>query len=65
MTVFNVTKENIEVREVSFNHEAWSQGTSTEWDTAPRGSPATSLMSKWLKDGTVKEMIPPPTQPLD
>ena len=65
MTVFNVTKENIEVREVSFNHEAWAQGTSTEWDTAPRGEPATSLMSEWLEAGTVKEMIPPPTQPLD
>ncbi len=65
MTVFNVTKDNIEVREVSFNHEAWAQGTSTEWDTAPRGEPATGLMSDWLVEGTVKEMIPPPTQPLD
>ncbi len=36
ITVFNVTKENIEVREVSFNHEAWAQGTSAEWDTAAR-----------------------------
>ena len=60
MTVFNVTKDNIEVREVSFNHEAWPQGTSTEWDTAPRGAPATSLMSKWLVEGTEKSMIPPP-----
>lgn len=65
LTVFNVTKDNIEVREVSFNHEAWAQGTSTEWDTAPRGDPATGLMSKWLVEGTVKEMVPPPTQPLD
>ncbi len=65
MTIFNVTKDNIEVREVSFNHEAWAQGTSTEWDTAPRGEPATSLMSDWLVKGTIKEMIPPPTQPLD
>ncbi len=65
MTIFNVTKDNIEVREVSFNHEAWAQGTSTEWDTAPRGEPATGLMSEWLKKGTIKSMIPPPTQPLD
>ena len=33
--------------------------------TAPRGEPATSLMSDWLEEGTVKEMIPPPTQPMD
>ena len=65
MTVFNVTKNNIEVREVSFNHEAWNQGTSTEWDTAPRGDPATGLMSDWLKEGAAKEMIPPPTRPLE
>ena len=65
MTVFNVTNDDIVVREVSFNHEAWAQGTSTEWDTAPRSDPATGLMSEWLKEGTVKEMIPPPTQPLD
>ena len=62
MTVFNVTKDHIEVREVSFDHEAWAQGTSTEWDTAPRGDPATGLMSKWLVDGTEKELIPPPRE---
>ena len=65
MTVFNVTKDNIEVREVSYDHEAWGQGTSREWDTAPRGEPATNLMSDWLKAGTVKEMIIPPSQPLN
>jgi ribonuclease Z len=65
MTVFNVTKDHIEVREVTFNHESWPQGTSREWDTAPRSEPATGLMSDWLKAGKVKEMIPPPTEPID
>jgi len=65
MTVFNVTKDNIEVREVSFDHEAWGQGTSREWDTAPRSKLSTSLMSEWLKAGTVTEMIIPPSQPLN
>ena len=65
MTVINVTKDHIEVREVTFNHEAWPQGTSHEWDTAPRGEPATGVMSDWLKAGTVKGINPPPKQPLD
>jgi ribonuclease Z len=62
MTVFNVTKEHIEVREVTYNHEAWFQGTSREWDTAPRGEPATGVMSDWLLEGTVQEMIIPPKE---
>ncbi len=62
MTIINVTKDHIEVREVTFNHEAWAQGTSTEWDTAPRSPTADSLMSDWLKAGTVKEMIIPPKE---
>ena len=65
LTVMNVTKDHIEVREVTFNHEAWPQGTSKEWDTAPRGEPATSLMSEWLEEGALQGMIPPPTQPID
>jgi len=65
LTVINVTKEHIEVREVSINHESWAQGTSTEWDTAPRGEPATGLMSDWLRKGEVKGINPPPTQPID
>jgi ribonuclease Z len=65
MTVINLTKENIEVREVVFNHEAQGQGTSREWDTAPRGAPATGVMSKWLQEGKVMEMVIPPKQPLD
>jgi len=65
MTVINLTKDHIEVREVTFDHEAWPQGTSREWDTAPRGAPATGIMSDWLKAGTVKGMNPPPTQPLE
>jgi ribonuclease Z len=65
LTVLNVTKDHIEVREVTFNHESWPQGTSTEWDTAPRGEPATGLMSEWLKEGALEGINPPPTQPLD
>jgi ribonuclease Z len=65
LTVLNVTKDHIEVREVTFNHEAWPMGTSKEWDTAPRGEPATSLMSEWLKEGQLEDMVPPPTQPID
>ena len=62
MTVWNITKDKIETRDVSFNHDAWPQGTNTEWDTAPRGEPATSLMSDWLVEGKVKEMINPPKE---
>ena len=65
LTVINVTKDHIEVREATINHESWPQGTSTEWDTAPRGEPATGLMSDWLEQGKMKDMIPPPTQPID
>ena len=65
LTVLNVTKDHIEVREVTFNHEAWPMGTSKAWDTAPRGEPATALMSEWLRKGELEGMIPPPTQPLD
>jgi len=65
LTVINATKDHIEVREVSFNHEAWAQGTSKEWDTAPRGAPATGLMSDWLKKGALKGVNPPPTQPIE
>ncbi len=65
LTVLNVTKDHIEVREVTFNHEAWPMGTSKAWDTAPRGEPATGLMSEWLRKGELEGMIPPPTQPLD
>jgi ribonuclease Z len=65
MTILNVTKDHIEVREVTFNHESWPQGTSKEWDTAPRGEPATSLMSEWLIEGKLKGLIPPPSQPTE
>jgi hypothetical protein len=65
MTVINLTKDHVEVREATFDHEAWPQGTSREWDTAPRGEPASGVMSDWLKAGTVKGMNPPPKQPLD
>jgi ribonuclease Z len=60
LTVINVTKEHIEVREATINHHAWPQGTSRAWDTAPRGEPATGLMSKWLEAGKLGDMIPPP-----
>ena len=65
LTVFNLTKDHIEIREVTFNHDAWPQGTSKGWDTAPRGEPATNLMSDWLTKGELKGVNPPPTQPLD
>ena len=65
LTVINVTKDHIEVREATIDHEAWAQGTSTEWDTAPRSDPATGLMTDWLKDGKVEGFNPPPTQPID
>ena len=65
LTVINVKKDHMEVREVSIDHEAWAQGTSKEWDTAPRGEPATGLMSEWLKKGTVEGFNPPPKQPID
>ncbi len=62
LTVFNVTKDQIVAREVTIDHEAWPQGTSPEWATAHRGEPATSLMSDWLVEGTIKEMISPPRE---
>ncbi len=65
LTVINLKKDHIEVREVTINHESWAQGTSKEWDTAPRGDPATGLMSDWLRKGEIKGMNPPPKQPLD
>jgi ribonuclease Z len=65
LTVINLTKDHIEVREATINHHAWPQGTSGAWDSAPRGEPATGLMSKWLLEGKVEEFIPPPKQPID
>jgi ribonuclease Z len=65
LTVINLTKDNIEVREVVINHDSWPQGTSREWDTAPRGEPATSLMSEWLEEGKLEGIVPPPKQPMD
>jgi hypothetical protein len=40
-------------------------GTDKAWDTAPRGEPATGLMTDCLKKGALEGMIPPPTQPID
>ncbi len=65
LTVINLKKDHIEVREVIINHDAWPQGTSKEWDTAPRGEPATGLMIEWLREGELKGINPPPTQPID
>ena len=65
LTLINLTKDRITVREVRFNQDSWPQGTSREWDTAPRGEPATGLMSKWLKEGELKGLNSPPTQPID
>ncbi|MEE9119941.1 MAG: hypothetical protein V3U56_01470 [Syntrophobacteria bacterium] len=33
-----------------------------EWDTAPRGEPATGLMTDWLKKGELKGLNPPPKE---
>ena len=65
LTVLNVTKDHIEVREVTFNEDSWPQGTSKEWDTAPRGAPAIGLMQEWLREGALEGLNPPPTQPID
>lgn len=65
LTVLNVTKDHIEVREVTFNHESWPMGTSKEWDTAPRSEPATGLMSDWLNKGKLEGMVPAPTQSIE
>ena len=65
LTVFNVTKNHIEVREATINHDAWPQGTSKEWDTAPRGEPATGLVSDWLEKGALEGFNPPPKEPID
>ncbi len=65
LTVINLKPDHIEVREVTFNHESWPQGTSKEWDTAPRGEPATGLMSEWLKKGELEGLNPAPKQPID
>jgi len=64
LTVINLKPDHIEVREVTFNHESWPQGTSKEWDTAPRGEPATGLMSEWLKKGELEGLNPAPKQPI-
>jgi len=65
LTILNVTKDHIEVREVTFNHESWPMGTTKEWDTAPRGEPATGLSSDWLIKGKLEGINPPPTQSID
>ena len=62
LTVINLKKDRIEVREVTFNHDSWPQGTSKEWDTAPRSEPATGLMTDWLKKGELKGLNPPPKE---
>jgi ribonuclease Z len=65
LTVINLTRDHIEVREASINHDSWPQGTSKEWDTAPRSEPATNLISDWLEKGKLEGINPPPKQPLD
>ena len=65
LTVINVTKDHIEVREVTINHDSWPQGTSKAWDTAPRGEPATGLISDWLDEGKLEGVVPPPKEPIE
>lgn len=57
-TVINVTKDHIEVREASINHSAWGQGTSKEWNEAPRGPDRSEKMSPWLKKGRLDDYVP-------
>ena len=65
LTVINATKEYIEVREVTFNHESWAKGTSEVGDTAYRGELATGLMSEWLKNGEIEGINPPPKKTIE
>jgi|GEM_PF-5514219 len=64
-TDFAYISENHALTPFFFNHEAWPMETGKAWDTAPRGEPATGLMTDWLKKGALESMIPPPTQPID
>ncbi len=60
LTVINVTKEHIEVREASINHEAWGQGTSKAWDEAPRSKFGDDSLTKFLLDGKITDFVEPP-----
>jgi ribonuclease Z len=60
MTVWNVTADHIETRQVSFNHEAWAQGPGINWVKAPRSAVSTQKMSKYMMDGRLGDFVPPP-----
>ncbi len=60
LTVFNVTKKHIEVREATVDHSSWPVLASKAYNTAPRAPRATGLMSKEMNAGKWAGYTPPP-----
>ncbi len=60
LTVFNVTKDHIEVRETTIDHSSWPVLASEEYNTAPRSERATGLMSDFVNEGKWEGFEPPP-----
>ena len=60
LTVFNVTKDHIEVREATIDHSSWPVLASAAYNKAPRSERATGLMSDFVNDGIWEGFEPPP-----
>ncbi len=60
LTVFNVTKDHIEVREATIDHSSWPVLASEEYNKAPRSERATGLMSDFVNEGKWGGFEPPP-----
>jgi ribonuclease Z len=60
LTVFNVTKDHIEVRETIIDHSSWPVLASEEYNKAPRSERATGLMSDFVNAGKWEGFEPPP-----
>jgi len=60
LTVFNVTKDHIEVRETTIDHSSWPVLASEEYNKAPRSERATGLMSDFVNKGQWEGFEPPP-----
>ncbi len=60
LTVFNVTKDHIEVREATIDHSSWPVLASAAYNKAPRSERATGLMSDFVNDGIWEGFKPPP-----
>ena len=60
LTVWNVTADHLETRQVSINHEAWAQGPGPAWVKAPRSKPSTEKMSQFIREGRLDSFVPPP-----